>query len=306
MLYFMRLYISRVILCILPIQRALSVHFSASHDVLEITHVPRHAQMTSSVWKPFCRDNVTTHQHILFAGDSFCRFMALALIEHLAESNTFCDVRNSPRLCQEKEKYFDSHACLEYRSRWCDAKESMLPDAALDSAPIQQSFCDSEYWQWSGKVTNKLTVTALDMYDNRHVETRLSPYLKHWSPDFPVGSYMRSLSQSDDEFTQWLQQWCDLASKSGAKLIWVGNHARCMRKVPHKYGIQANTIAKRRSAMARKIMEANGFHMLHPVEQDALNAAAVCNDTRDGTHVGLKSNMLKVESLIKMGILGGM
>jgi len=302
----MRLHLFRVILFIKSFQRALSLHVNASVGVLENKDAARHAQMNPSAWKPFCRDNATSHRHILFAGDSFSRFMALALIEHLADNNTFCDVRNSPRPCQEKAKYFDSHACLEYRSRWCGAKDNMVPEIALHSAPIQQSFCDSTSSGGSGRVTNQVTVTALDMWDKRQFDNIVSPSLRHWSPDILVGSYMRSLSQSDDEFTQWLQQWCDLATKSGVKLIWVGNHARCMRKVPSQYGTQSNTIAKRRSSIARKVMEANGFQMLDPVEQDALNAAAVCKDTQDGTHVGMKSNMRKVESLIKMGILGDM
>jgi len=302
----MRLHLFRVILCIKSFQRASSLHFNASDGVLETRYATGQAQLKASAWKPFCRDNATSHRHILFAGDSFSRFMALALIEHLADNNTFCDVRNSPQPCQGKDKYFDSHACLEYRSRWCGAEDSMVPEIALNNAPIQQSFCDSTFLGGSGKVTNKVTVTSLDMWDKKQFENILSPSLQRLTPDILVGSYMRSLSQSDDEFTQWLQQWCDLASKSGIKLIWVGNHARCMRKVPTQYGTQSNTIAKRRSSIARKVMEANGFQMLDPVERDALNAAAVCKDTQDGTHVGMKSNMLKVESLIKMGILGDM
>mmetsp|Transcript_86044 Transcript_86044/g.228138 ORF Transcript_86044/g.228138 Transcript_86044/m.228138 type:complete len:286 (-) Transcript_86044:114-971(-) len=282
----MRLHSFRCIAFIIWLQLASSFHFPARDDAFETKDDPTHAQMKASAWTPSCRNNITAHRHILFAGDSFSRFMALALIEHMAGSNTYCDVRNSPQHCQGEAKYFDSRVCLDYRSRWC-------------GVPMQRSFCDSKI----GNVTNKVTVTSLDMWDKKHFDSTVSPYLQHWSPDIMVGSYMRSLSQGEDEFEQWLQQWCDLASKSGTKFVWVGNHARCMRKVATKYGLQSNTIAKKRNLIARKVMEANGFQMLDPLEHDALNAAAVCKDTQDGTHVGFKSNMLKIESLVAMGLL---
>lgn len=234
----------------------------------------------------------------MFAGDSYCRFMALGLIEHLGGSNTFCDVADAPKGCREDTKYFDNHKCFKFRKQWCSAKETAFTLQSYQP-PIQHSFCEGEF------TTSPLTVTAIEVYEKEHLSKVVAPAVDYYKPKVLVGSFMRASWGGEDGLRTWIQHWCDLAKKSGSKLIWVGNHERCMHKVPTDYQDQTNILVNKRNSVAREVVEKNGFEFLDPVELNGLNEKAVCKDTEDGTHIGHASNMKKVQSLMKLGLLDG-